>query len=137
MVQVKTLALAVGDLQLLGVAVFQNLHGHAGIDARQHTDQTVPDVIALGDFPGDVVLAADIGPEVADLSTPFACQSKRGVHQPSRDLFAMLSEVLERDAVEPQITLQAPRISNAPKRARQEQTVKAAQGSGDDRTKSA
>src|SRR3974390_820707 len=68
-VQVEALALAVGNLQLLGVTVVNDLEGGTGIDTAQHANEAALDAIPGGNLPCDVLFAQMAGVEVANLAS--------------------------------------------------------------------
>jgi hypothetical protein len=91
--------------RLLSVVILVDLEGHAGVDAAQHADQPAVDAIALSDFARDVFLAMLGGVEVADLAAELPRLTQGGFFEAGGDLEAVGSEVLERDAVDPEVVL--------------------------------
>jgi hypothetical protein len=94
--------------------VLVDLEGHAGIDTAQYADKAILDVIAAGDFTGQLVLPQSAGVNIADLTAQPPGQAQGSGLESGADLFAMLSEVLEEDAVGPEIILQPERTSEVP-----------------------
>ncbi len=131
MIQVCALSPAAFNGNLLGLPIATNPQCGAGLNAPQNADQPLCDLVTSGDFQGDVLFADLRAVQEFDLAPVLAGVPQRLVDQLLRHLLGMLLEVGHAHVGAEQITVQAPRVDNAPQDATEQQPVKSGQDSQD------